>query len=84
MGQGKCRRSIGMINFTATRSFEVRDPSQYFAALLQTGPCEGLNSRLVLWRTPKGRSLLRTGLAACGVSPDTFPQELSGIDKSHS
>ncbi len=23
-------------------------------------------------------------LAACGVSPDTFPQELSGIDKSHS
>jgi hypothetical protein len=22
-------------------------------------------------------------LTACGVSPDTFPQELSGIDKSH-
>jgi hypothetical protein len=24
-----------------------------------------------------------TGLAACGVSPDTFPQELSSIHKSH-
>jgi hypothetical protein len=27
--------------------------------------------------------LLLSNLTACGASPDTFPQELSDIDRSH-
>jgi hypothetical protein len=49
----------------------------------------GAKSPLAIAAGMLGQNAFRGGaaiyiLAACGASPDTFPQELSGIHMSHS